>query len=75
MATFVAATGLPRGELIAFEQRDIDRDARVVYVGSAFRNGRIKWPFLLAGGSGRARAKPDVNADGMASGVESETQA
>jgi integrase len=41
---FAAATGLRPGEWIALEQRDIDRDARVVYVRRAFRNGRIKCP-------------------------------
>ena len=39
---FAAATGLRPGEWIALEQRDIDRDARVVYVRRAFRNGRLK---------------------------------
>ncbi len=37
-----AATGLRPGEWIALEQRDIDRDARVVYVRRALRNGRLK---------------------------------
>jgi integrase len=41
---FAAATGLRPGEWIALEQRDIDRDARVLYVRRAFRNGRIKCP-------------------------------
>ncbi len=44
MVMFAAATGLRPGEWIALEQRDIDRDARVVYVRRAFRNGRIKCP-------------------------------
>jgi len=41
---FAAATGLRPGEWIALEHRDIDRDARVVYVRRAHRNGRIKYP-------------------------------
>ena len=36
MVMFAAATGLRPGEWIALEQRDIDRDARVVYVRRAF---------------------------------------
>src|SRR5438094_2518012 len=44
LVIFAAATGLRPGEWIALEQRDIDRDARVVYVRRAFRNGRIKSP-------------------------------
>jgi integrase len=44
LVIFAAATGLRPGEWIALEQRDIDRDARVVYVRRAFRNGRIKCP-------------------------------
>ncbi len=39
---FAAATGLRPGEWIALEQRDIDREARVVYVRRAYRNGRLK---------------------------------
>jgi integrase len=39
---FAAATGLRPGEWIALEQRDIDRQARVVYVRRALRNGRLK---------------------------------
>src|SRR6266511_1507250 len=41
---FAAATGLRPGEWIALEHRDIDRDARVVYVRRAYRNGRVKVP-------------------------------
>jgi integrase len=37
-----AATGLRPGEWIALEQRDLDRDARVVYVHRAFAHGRLK---------------------------------
>jgi len=44
LVMFAAATGLRPGEWIALEQRDIDRDARVLYVRRAFRNGRIKCP-------------------------------
>ena len=44
LVVFAAATGLRPGEWIALERRDIDRDARVVYVRRAFRNGRIKCP-------------------------------
>jgi len=42
MVMFAAATGLRPGEWIALEQRDIDREARVVYVRRAYRNGRLK---------------------------------
>jgi len=42
MVLFAAATGLRPGEWIALEQRDIDRQARVVYVRRAYRNGRVK---------------------------------
>jgi integrase len=42
MVLFAAATGLRPGEWIALEQRDIDRQARVVYVRRAYRNGRLK---------------------------------
>jgi integrase len=44
LVLFAAATGLRPGEWIALEHRDIDRDARVLYVRRAYRNGRIKWP-------------------------------
>src|SRR6266702_756476 len=40
MVLFAAATGLRPGEWIALEQRDIDQQARVVYVRRAYRNGR-----------------------------------
>ena len=39
---FAAATGLRPGEWMALEKRDIDREARVVYVRRALRNGRVK---------------------------------
>jgi integrase len=42
MVMFAAATGLRPGEWIALEQRDIDLQARVVYVRRAFRNSRVK---------------------------------
>ena len=42
MVLFAAATGLRPGEWIALEQRDIDQQARVVYVRRAYRNGRVK---------------------------------
>ena len=42
LVMFAAATGLRPGEWIALEWRDLDPDARVVYVRRAFRNGRIK---------------------------------
>jgi integrase len=44
MVIFAAATGLRPGEWLALEQRDIDRDARVLYVRRAWRNGRLKCP-------------------------------
>jgi len=44
LVLFAAATGLRPGEWIALEDRDIDRDARVVYVRRAYRNGRVKCP-------------------------------
>ena len=42
LVMFAAATGLRPGEWIALEQRDIDPAGRVVYVGRAYRNGRLK---------------------------------
>jgi integrase len=44
MIVFAAATGLRPGEWIALEHRDIDRDARIVYVRRAFVHGRLKSP-------------------------------
>jgi integrase len=42
MVIFAAATGLRPGEWTALEWRDIDFQARVLYVRRAFRNGKIK---------------------------------
>jgi integrase len=42
MVFFGAATGLRPGEWVALEQRDVDREARVVYVRRAFTKGRLK---------------------------------
>jgi integrase len=42
MVIFAAATGLRPGEWVALEQRDIDREARVVYVRRSFSKGRLK---------------------------------
>ena len=42
MVIFAAATGLRPGESIALEWRDIDLQARVLYVRRAFRNGKVK---------------------------------
>lgn len=44
LVLFAAATGLRPGEWIALEHRDIDRDARVIHVRRAYRNGRVKCP-------------------------------
>jgi integrase len=44
MVLFAAATGLRPSEWIALEQRDLDRDARVVYVRRSFAHGRLKKP-------------------------------
>jgi integrase len=44
MVVFAAATGLRPSEWIALEQRDLDRDARVVYVRRSFAHGRLKKP-------------------------------
>jgi integrase len=44
MVTFAAATGLRPGEWIALERRDIEREARVVYVRRSFTKGRLKCP-------------------------------
>jgi integrase len=51
MVFFAAATGLRPGEWVALEQRDVDREARVVYVGRAFTKGR----FLEGGARDRER--------------------
>ena len=42
MVVFAAATGLRPGEWVALEQRDLDCDARVVYVRRAFAHGRLQ---------------------------------
>src|SRR5512133_3483427 len=42
MVIFAAATGLRPAEWLALERRDIDRDARVVYVHRSFTKGRLK---------------------------------
>jgi integrase len=39
---FAAATGLRPAEWVALEWRDVDREARVVYVRRAFTKGRLK---------------------------------
>jgi integrase len=44
LVLFAAATGLRPSEWLALELRDIDREAGVVYVRRAYRNGRIKCP-------------------------------
>jgi integrase len=54
LVSFAAATGLRPGEWIALQRRDIDLDARVVYVRRAFRNGRVKCTKT----EGSARAVP-----------------
>jgi integrase len=42
MVIFAAATGLRPADWLALERRDIDRQARVVYVRRAFTKGRFK---------------------------------
>ncbi len=42
MVIFAAATGLRPAELLALERRDVDREARVVYVRRSFTKGRLK---------------------------------
>jgi integrase len=42
MVMFAAATGLRPGEWVALERRDVDRDARVVYVRRSFSKGRLR---------------------------------
>jgi integrase len=45
---FAAATGLCPAEWPALEWRDIDLDARVVYVHRSFTKGRLKCPKTAA---------------------------
>ena len=42
MIVFAAATGLRPGEWTALEQRDLDREAGVVYVRRSFAHGRLQ---------------------------------
>jgi integrase len=42
MVLYAAATGLRPAEWLALEKRDIDREARVVYVRRSFTKGRLK---------------------------------
>ena len=44
MIVFAATTGLRPAEWIALEKRDLDRDARVVYVRRSFTKGALKRP-------------------------------
>ena len=44
MILFAAATGLRPAEWIALEQRDVDRDERVVFVRRSFTRGELKVP-------------------------------
>jgi integrase len=44
MVILAAATGLRPAELVALEWRDIDLEARVVYVHRSFTKGRLKCP-------------------------------
>ena len=44
MVIFAAATGLRPAEWLALEWRDIDLEARVVYVHRSFTKGRLKCP-------------------------------
>src|SRR5438128_6791415 len=42
MVLFADATGLRPAEWLALERRDVDREARVVYVRRSFTKGRLK---------------------------------
>src|SRR5213080_4529190 len=61
LVIFAAATGLRPGEWIALEQRDIDREARVVYVRRAYRNGRRPKPACVPYRCRRARWQRSSN--------------
>jgi integrase len=54
MVIFAAATGLRPAEWLALEWRDLDLEARVVYVHRSFTKGRLKCPKTEA----RRRAVP-----------------
>jgi integrase len=51
MVIFAAATGLRPGEWIGLEQRDVDREARVVYVRRSFNKGLLTEAQNLSGRS------------------------
>ncbi len=51
MVIFAAATGLRPGEWIGLEQRDVDREARVVYVRRSFNKGLLTEAQILSGRS------------------------
>ena len=62
---FAAATGMRPGEWVALEHRDIDREARVVFVRRCFSKGRLTQPEDrgepargAAPGAGARRARP-----------------
>jgi integrase len=56
MVIFAAATGLRPAEWLALEWRDIDLEARVVYVHRSFTKGRLKCPKTEAS-AGRCRCR------------------
>ena len=61
MVIFAAATGLRPAEWLALEWRDLDLEARVVYVHRSFAKGRLKCPKTEAS----RRAVPLLNASDM----------